>query len=69
MDQQVKVGDVFRCKRRGHEVVVRETDGVNYVYYHDSKSRRRRVPVSRLLDRSRFTFLSVAPAPEPQTVA
>jgi hypothetical protein len=66
MKNQVRAGQVYRCKRRGHDVKVEKVSrGV--VEYHDSLGRRVIIPAKRLLDWSRFWLVQeigiLAPGP------
>ena len=68
--QAVKPGQVYRCKRRGHEVKVlsveQETDTA---YFKNKRGESRQIWTKRLLQKSRFTLVSetgsLAPKPEP----
>lgn len=61
---QIKVGDVFRCKRRGHEVIVHaviaDADGIpEAVYYRNIRGALIQISASRLLNASRFERMAI----------
>lgn len=59
----LKVGDVFKCKRRGHEIIVSAITSVNgipqTVFYRNIRGSMVRIKASRLLKASRFERMAV----------
>lgn len=68
MQDTVRVGDVFQCKRRGHEVVVKNLIA-NTVYYPNARGSVVRIHSTRLLNPIRFRrVVAHAQTPIPEGV-